>query len=83
MKVGLNVSKNIGGKVFPAGCVVDLFEPDAKALIRSGEGAPVPDGTMARKKAYGVPGCMPPAGFSADIEQKPKDEAKQQTNTKK
>lgn len=65
MKVGLNVPKNIGGKIFPAGCVVDLFEPDAIALIASGEGAAVPDGTMARKKAYGVPGCIPPAGFDA------------------
>ena len=63
MKVGLNVPKNIGGKVFPAGCVVDLFENEALALIASGEGSAVPDGTMARKKAYGVPGCVPPSGF--------------------
>lgn len=63
MKVGLNVPKNIGGKVFPAGCVVDLFDNEALALIASGEGSAVADGTMARKKAYGVPGCMAPAGF--------------------
>lgn len=66
MKVGLNVPKKIGDKTFPAGCVVDLFEPEALALIESGEGAAVPDGTMARKKAYGVPGCMPPAGFEPE-----------------
>ncbi len=78
MKVGLNVPKNIGGKVFPAGCVVDLFENEALALIASGEGSAVPDGTMARKKAYGVTGCVPPANFnSVEI----KDEEK--TNTKK
>lgn len=64
MKVGLNVPKNIGGKVFPAGCVIDVFENEALALIESGEGSAVPDGTMARKKAYGVPGCMAPAGFN-------------------
>lgn len=67
MKVGLNVPKNIGGKVFPAGCVVDLFENEALALIASGEGSAVPDGTMARKKAYGVPGCVPPSGFESPI----------------
>lgn len=67
MKVGLNVPKNIGGKVFPAGCVVDLFDSEALALIASGEGSAVPDGTMARKKAYGVPGCMAPVGFESNI----------------
>jgi hypothetical protein len=67
MKVGLNVPKNIGGKVFPAGCVVDLFDREALALIESGEGSAVADGTMARKKAYGVPGCMAPAGFDNAI----------------
>lgn len=65
MKVGLNVPKNIGGKVFPAGCVVDLFDHEALALIESGEGSAVVDGTMARKKAYGVPGCVPPPEPSA------------------
>lgn len=66
MKVGLNVPKKIGYKTFPAGCVVDIFEHEALALIESGEGAAVPDGTMARKKAYGVPGCVPPVGFDAE-----------------
>jgi len=73
MKVGLNVPKTIGGKLFPAGCVVDLFDNEALALIKSGEGSAVPDGTMARLKAYGVPGCVPPAEFNAE----------QKTNTKK
>lgn len=82
MKVGLNVPKKIGDKIFPAGCVVDLFEPDALALIKSGEGAAVPDGTMARKKAYGVPGCMPPAGFDAK-ELEPAQKQDKQINTKK
>lgn len=63
MKVGLNVPKSIGGKLYPAGCVIDVFDHEALALIKSGEGSAVPDGTMARKKAYGVPGCMAPAGF--------------------
>lgn len=61
MKIGLEVDKVIEGKRYPAGCVIDLFEPEAKALIASGEGKPVPDGTMARKKAYGVTGCVPMA----------------------
>lgn len=71
MKVGLNVPKKIGYKTFPAGCVVDLFEPDAIALINSGEGSAVPDGTMARLKAYGVPGCVPPAGFNQTLDNNP------------
>lgn len=85
--------KKIGDKTFPAGCVVDLFEPEALALIESGEGAAVPDGTMARKKAYGIPGCVPPAGFEAAIkvDNTPKSAIKdaiaeiekQKTNTKK
>lgn len=83
MKVGLNVPKQIGGKTFPAGCVIDLFEPEALALIASGEGAAVPDGTMARKKAYGVPGCIPPAGFSAQAPVNAGDSEKNKQQTQK
>jgi hypothetical protein len=40
---------------------------EVEAIIAAGEGVAVPDGTMARRKAYGVAGCMPPAGFESNI----------------
>lgn len=86
MKVGLNFGETIMGKHYPAGSVIDIFEPDALALIAKGRAAAVKDGTMARKKAYGIPGCMPPAGFDTMTKkaEPPKSEAtKQKTNTLK
>lgn len=65
MKIGLDFGETILGKYYPAGCVIDIFQPDAEALINAGRAHEVPDGTMARKKAYGVPGCMPPAEFKS------------------
>lgn len=67
MKIGLDFGETISGKYYPAGCVIDVFQPDAEGLIKAGRAHAVPDGTMARKKAYGVPGCMPPAGFDTAI----------------
>jgi len=66
MKVKLLVDKIIGGKRYGKDSVIDVFQPEVEALINDGEGCAVPDGTMARKKAYGVVGCMPPAGFVED-----------------
>lgn len=63
MKVKLLVPKVIQGTVYPANCVIGLSEPEVEAIIAAGEGCAVPDGTMARKAAYGVVGCMPPEGF--------------------
>lgn len=68
MKVKLFVDKILGGKCFGANSVVDVFQPEAEAIIGAGEGCAVPDGTMARKKAYGAAGCMPPAGFGESTE---------------
>lgn len=91
MKVGLNFGETIMGKHYPAGSVIDIFEPDALALIEKGRAAAVKDGTMARKKAYGVPGCMPPAGFmgvnmpesAQNNSIAPQHKKKQKTNTLK
>lgn len=68
MKVRLTKDRIISGKQFGKDSVVDLFQPEVEAIIAAGEGVAVPDGTMARKKAYGVPGCMPPAGFESNLQ---------------
>lgn len=65
MKVKLLRAKTIGGKTYPAHCVIGVSQPEAEAWIKDGSAVSVPDGTMARKAAYGVVGCMPPAGFEA------------------
>ena len=67
MKVRLFVDKIIGGKKYGKDSVIDLFQPEVEAIIKAGEGCAVPDGTMARKKAYGVVGCMPPVGFESNV----------------
>ena len=67
MKVRLLVDKIIGGKKYGKDSVIDVFQPEAEAIIAAGEGCTVPDGTMARKKAYGVAGCMPPVGFESNV----------------
>ena len=82
MKVRLTKDRIIGGKQYGKDSVVDLLQPEVEAIIAAGEGVAVPDGTMARKKAYGVPGCMPPPDFEPTIEA-PKPEKEQKTNTLK
>lgn len=67
MKVRLTKDRVIGSKQYGKGSVVDLFQNEVEAIIAAGEGVAVPDGTMARRKAYGVAGCMPPAGFDGAI----------------
>jgi hypothetical protein len=67
MKVRLTKDRVIGSKCYGKDSVVDLFQTEVEAIIAAGEGVAVPDGTMARKKAYGVAGCMPPAGFESNI----------------
>ena len=59
-KIGLDFGETIEGKFYPPGCVIDIFDKDAKALVDAGRAHYVPEGTMARLKAYGVPGCNPP-----------------------
>lgn len=73
MKVKLLRAKTIEGIVYPAHCVIGVSQPEAEAWIADGSAVSVPDGTMARKAAYGVVGCMPPADF----------QEKQKTNTLK
>ena len=76
MKVKLFVDKVLGGTVYPAGSVIDVFQPEKEAIIAAGEGCDVKDGTMARIVAYDNAGCFPmdmPDFFAA----------KQQTNLKK
>lgn len=82
MKVRLTKDRIIGGKCYGKDSVVDLFQIEVEAIIAAGEGVAVPDGTMARKKAYGVAGCMPPVGFEPTIEAI-KPEKEQKTNTLK
>lgn len=65
MKVELLEPMVIGGKQYGKHSVVDLLQPDAEKIVADGAGRFVKDGTMARMKAYGVAGCVPPPGFSA------------------
>lgn len=75
-KVGLDFGETIEGRFYPAGCVIDIFDHEAAELVQAERAHYVADGTMARLKAYGVPGCFPPANFEAA-------KTEQQTNTKK
>ena len=70
MKIYLNEAVTIEGKTFPACAVIDVYQPEGEALIASGKGKEMPDGTMARIKSYDAPGCFP-------------QQSKQTTNTKK
>jgi len=67
MKVKLLKPKTIQGQTYPANCVIGVSQPEAEAWIADKSAIDVPDGTMARKAAYGVIGCMPPDGFSDAI----------------
>jgi len=67
MKVKLLKPKTIQGQTYPANCVIGVSQPQAEAWIADNSAVAVPDGTMARKAAYGVPGCMPPAEFPGTI----------------
>lgn len=69
MKVQLFFDKTIEATTYGAGSVIDLFQTEVEAIIAAGDGCAVPDGTMARKKGYGVVGCMPPAGFESKSDQ--------------
>jgi|GEM_PF-5822129 len=59
MKVELLEDVKIEGKVYPACAVIDVFDYEAIDLIKNNKAKTVPDGTMARIKAYGNTGCLP------------------------
>ena len=59
MKVELLEDITIEGRVYPACAVIDVFDFEAIDLIEKNKAKTVPDGTMARIKAYGTPGCLP------------------------
>lgn len=64
MKIKLLKPLTIQGKTYPAGCVIGVYQPEGEAWVADGTATTVPDGTMARKAAYGTTGCVPPPGFA-------------------
>lgn len=59
MKVKLTKNISLDGEQFFAGSVIDILQPQAETIVAAGDGVFVPDGTMARKIAYGNIGCFP------------------------
>ena len=70
MKVELLKSVTIEGRVFPPCAVIDIYQPEAEALVSAGKAKWVPDGTMARIKSYNAPGCLPPETSNKQTQKK-------------
>lgn len=59
MKVKITKITPIGRKIFPPGSVVDVTEPEANALVKSGNACHCSQNLAARMAAYNDPGCVP------------------------